>query len=211
MAVGGDEREPQEPMSRFSSDHRVGPFLGAGASGKPITFQQRKRPVAVEPVDNLMAVRFRADAAGAVRQKAQAELSSMAEVKDVAPAGVLVVHAPADPSVRGRLMRALADWQKQGLVEFCTPVLRDGKSQLHQILTDEITLRLKPTVSPSRIEDLQQEYHVRLVKKNEFVPNQFLVKVSEPTGLRPLEVAGNLDANDAVEFAAPNFISQAAR
>ena len=55
---------------------------------------------------------------------------------------------------------------------------------------------------------LHREYGVTVARQNEFVPNQFILKAEQPSGLNALEIASKLDQADGVEFATPNFISE---
>jgi hypothetical protein len=113
---------------------------------------------------------------------------------------------------RAALERRLAALHSKGLIEFATPVLRDPESHLRQIVTDEITVRFSGPSVPERVlVELGQRYGVHLARRNEFVPNQVVLKVDEPIGRHPLDVARDIDAADEVEFAAPNFISQIRR
>jgi hypothetical protein len=105
-------------------------------------------------------------------------------------------------------VKQLQKWVDDGTVEFVTPVLRDEESQLQQILSDEITVRFKSALTSKQLKGVEEKYGVVVARQNEFVPRQFVVKVAQPTGLRTLDVASQLDAADNVEFATPNFISQ---
>ena len=105
-------------------------------------------------------------------------------------------------------MTQLRVWHRDGRVEFFTPVLVDDKTRLLRILTDEITVRFKPHVPVTRRADIQRKLGVDTLRQNEFVPDQHVVKVSEPLGLKTLAVARALDRSPDVEYATPNYISE---
>jgi hypothetical protein len=175
----------------------------ATPSARRIVYQQGKRKVVLEQLDDAVAVRCRAGAEATVC----ARLRSLGRVRAVESQQLLIGELP-DATQRAEALKQLQQWVEEGKVEFVTPVLRDMESQLNQILTDEITVRLKSEVSPERLRRLGEKYGVTVVRQNEFVPNQFIVKVAEPSGMHTLEVASQLDAADEVLFASPNFISE---
>ena len=106
------------------------------------------------------------------------------------------------------MVKRLRGWREDGRVEFFTPVLRDAETGLLRILTDEITVRFKPHVPVTRRAEIQRKLGVRTLRRNEFVPDQRVVRVARPVGLKTLTVARALDRSPDVEYAAPNYISQ---
>lgn len=175
----------------------------ATASGRRASYRQGKRKVFVEPLADTFAVRCPAG----TERTVSATLRSLGRVRAIESGRWLIVELPEAAQRAGALER-LQQWVHEGRIEFVTPVLREAASQLQQILTDEITVRFKSPLSSERLRTLEAEYDVTVARRNEFVPNQLIVKVARPNGLRTLEVASQLDAADDVEFAAPNFISE---
>jgi hypothetical protein len=132
-------------------------------------------------------------------------VGKLGDVHPIPKQDLLVVSFP-DPDRQREGLERLHDLQDQGAVEFVTPVMLDPSSQLRQILTDEITVRFKrPGPPPER---LQHDYGLTVARRNEFVPNQYVLRLERPRGLKTLEVAKALDAADDVEFASPNYISE---
>ena len=175
----------------------------ARTSARRAVYRQGTKQVRVESLDNTFAVRYR-EGAGAVVSEA---LRAQGQVRAIEPQRLLIVEFP-DAARRAAALRQLNRWTDEGLVEFVTPVLRDAESQLRQILTDEITVRFKSTLPSQQLAAVEQEYGVTVARQNEFVPTQFIFKVSQPKGLDTLDIASRLDAADDVEFATPNFISE---
>ncbi|HEV3122372.1 MAG TPA: S8 family serine peptidase, partial [Isosphaeraceae bacterium] len=92
------------------------------------------------------------------------------------------------------------------------PVYVEDRSGLRVVATDEITLRFKAKTPTARRNKLLQGLGLTAVRPAEFVPDQFVVAPSSPTfksGYRTVELACELhEANDVVEMAAPNFLSE---
>lgn len=164
--------------------------------------QRGKGKVFAKPLGNTIAVRYR-EAAG---ETVYAKLHALGQVRAIEPQRLFIVEFPK--ARRAAAEKQLQQWMGEGTIEFFTTVLRDEDSQLRQIPTDEITVRFKAALPPRRLKTLEKKYGVTVARQNEFVPNQFILKVAQPSGLRTLEVASRLDAADDVEFAEPNFISE---
>jgi hypothetical protein len=164
-----------------------------------------KRTAEVEELPDTIAVRCRdSEAEARVREV----LGGLGTVREMASQRLLIATLTSAAD-RPRALAILDRLQDAGDIEFATPVLCDPASRLCQILTDEITVRFKQPAPNA--ERLRAQYGVTLAKRNEFVPNQYLVKVADARGLKTLEVANRLDSADDVEFAAPNFISEFSR
>jgi hypothetical protein len=117
------------------------------------------------------------------------------------------VHLPGGVKVESALqkLQPLLDKEK---IECVFPVLLDKESKLLQVLTDEITVRFKPTVDAKKRKQIEKEFGLTVARKNESVPNQFVVTAPGAEGLDTLKLANKLDAEDEVEFATPNFVSE---
>jgi hypothetical protein len=161
----------------------------------------RTRP-ATRTIPGLFAIRCRPANEPAVIEA----LAPFGRIERLKQHHLLLLKAPASKLIAAR--RKLKQLHRDGLCEFFTSVLEDRDTQLHRILTDEITVRFKPEVSVRRRESLQRKLGIRSLRRNEFVPNQCVVQVHKPTLLQTLKVAKTLDSADEVEFATPNFISQ---
>lgn len=175
----------------------------ASTHGTVIAYQQSKRKIFVEPIEDTIAVRC----LEGMEDTVCAKLRSLGRVQVVTSQQLIIVKF-RDPTQRMAALKQLQQWMDEGVVKFATPVLCDSESQLHQILTDEIIVRFKSVLPPEQLKEVEDKYGLSVVRQNEFVPNQFVVKVMQSVGLRTLEVASEIDAMDEVEFATPNFISE---
>jgi hypothetical protein len=166
-------------------------------------YRQGKTKVYLELLENTLAVRYKKS------EKADiyAALRSLGQVRDIESQEMFIVHLH-DSTDNEAALKKLQQLSEAGGIEFITPVLRDKESQLLQILTDEITVRFATTPAQEQLKSVEDKYGFTVARQNEFVPNQFIVKVARPEGLHTLNVANELDAADEVEFAAPNFISE---
>ena len=158
---------------------------------------------ALEEVEGVFAVRCQP----AGQRRVHDELAKLGRVRVFTAQNLLIVELPAAKR-REQAMEKLTGWQREGTVEFFTPVLQDKESQLLRILTDEITVRFKAAVPQRRRERVQRLFGVTVARQNEFVPDQYVVKVPQTTGLKSLKIAQKLDKVAEVEFAAPNYISE---
>ncbi|MDQ2922364.1 MAG: hypothetical protein M3R52_12245 [Acidobacteriota bacterium] len=166
-------------------------------------YRQGKTRVYLKPVDDTLAVRYNKRAKSQVRKT----LGSLGQVSEIESQQLFIVHL-AEGSKEETASQHLQPLIDKGLIESVAPVLRDEESQLLQVLTDEITVRFKPTLAAKERKQMEKKYGLSIARKNEFVPNQFVVKVPRSKGLDTLHVANELDAADEVEFAAPNFVSE---
>jgi hypothetical protein len=133
-------------------------------------------------------------------------LEQLGKVEAHPSSRIFILHRRSDVSA-SKLATAIETLKKAGKIAFATPVLRDPESGTRQVLTDEITLRLKPGSATRALEALKAEHGVIVGKRNEFEPTQYIVKVPDTTGTRTLDVARSLDERDDVEFATPNFLT----
>ena len=153
--------------------------------------------------DNTLAVRYATSSKAPVRKT----LRSLGELSETESQRLFIVHLPDEVKVEAAIQQ-LQPLLDNGKIEAVFPVLLDKDSQLLQVLTDEITVQFKPTVRAKERQQIEKQYGLTVVRKNEFVPNKFVVRVSGAKGLETLRVANELDALEAVEFAAPNFVSE---
>jgi hypothetical protein len=150
-----------------------------------------------------LALKYRTGAERRVR----ATLAALGTIESYAPGRILILHR--SPKVSAAEVRAaVASLEKGGLVTFVTPVTRDPKTDTRQILTGEITVRLKPGARARQtLASLKAEHGVEVTVRNEFEPTQYIVCVPDPSGTRTRAIARLLDSRSDVEFAAPNFIT----
>jgi hypothetical protein len=160
-------------------------------------------PAPDKHVEQAVAVRY----TDAAKAKVIAVLRELGSIRLVEPLRLAIVEC-GDSKQRKRALSLLKPLLDTNEIEFATTVLRDRESQLAQILTDEIAVRLKGKVSLKRLKSLEKKFGVKVARQNEFVPNQYILKVPQPSGLRTLEVAKRLDASKETEFATPNFVSE---
>lgn len=175
----------------------------AKASARRLTQRQRAKTSDVEAPAQVWAVRYQA----AHRAAVERALIACGRVRELAPQRLFVVEL-ASAAQSDKLLARLEQLRAAGQIEFFQPVLRDAVSQLQQIVTDEISVRFKKVPSAKQLKAVERKYGVRVARRNEFVPNQFIVQTAPARELNTLEVASQLDAAEEIEFAAPNFISE---
>jgi hypothetical protein len=98
--------------------------------------------------------------------------------------------------------------KKNGASADVFPVFIESSSGNIVILTDQITARFRPEASKEAILKLLKENNLSIVRKSRFAPNQYILKITNPTYLQVLNVANALNESESVIFATPNFISQ---
>jgi hypothetical protein len=151
-------------------------------------FQQRGKPVQVEEVGDLFAVRTgyvtKALGPDAV-VKAVPGLSKPA-VDAFHDAGWEFVRTPEPPAAAAKL------YVKSG----GRPVLG----------TNRLTVKLDADVKPGDAEALFARHGGTVIDQLKFAPNLYQVAVDPPAGQDALDVAGELTAEPSVEFAEPEFL-----
>ncbi|MFL5732856.1 MAG: hypothetical protein ACJ78Q_06610 [Chloroflexia bacterium] len=193
---------PQQARKQAGGDHAARK-TAVPPTGQRASYKQGAKKGYGEPLENSIAVRYCDGAEPTVREA----LGPDAKVQATEPQRLLVADFP-DAASRDAALDRLLQLVDKGLVEFATPVLLDPSSQLRQIPTDEITVRFKSPLPEDQLKSFEQKYGVSVVRQNEFVPNQYIMKVARPVGLHTLDVANELNPEEDVEFATPNFISE---
>jgi hypothetical protein len=166
------------------------------------SYRHGKTKVYLQPVDDVLAVRYAKS-----EVEVRAALSSLGKVKEVEAQKLFIVQLRG-VSEKETALQQIQPLIDRGLIDSVVPVLRDEESQLLQVLTDEITVRFKRALPKKQREAVEKKFGFTIARQNEFVPNQFVVKVPTSRGVDALKVANDLDAADEVEFAAPNFVSE---
>jgi hypothetical protein len=153
-------------------------------------FQQRGKPVQVEEVGDLFAVRT-----GLVTKslgpeavvKAVPGLSKPA-VDAFRDAGWEFVRSPEPPP---------------GLPAAKLYVKSGGRPVLG---TNRLTVKLTPDLKPADAEALLARHGGKVIDRLKFAPNLYQVAVDPPAGKDALDVASELTAEPSVEFAEPEFL-----
>ena len=166
------------------------------------SYRHGKNKVYLQPVDDVVAVRYARS-----KEELREALSSFGHVKEVGPQQLFMVQLRSS-SDKERVLVTVQSLIDSGVAEAIVPVWRDEESQLLQVLTDEVTVRFKRALPKKERAQVEKKSGFTISRQNEFVPNQFVVKVSSPSGVDALKVANELDADDDVEFAAPKFVSE---
>lgn len=166
------------------------------------SYRHGKNKVYLQPVDDVVAVRYANS-----KEELREALSTFGTVKEVEPQQLLMVQLRSS-SDKERVLDQVQSFIDTGAAESVVPVWRDEESQLLQVLTDEVTVRFKRALPKKEREQVEKKFGFTIARQNEFVPNQFVVKVPVSRGVDVLKVANDLDADDDVEFATPNFVSE---
>jgi hypothetical protein len=166
------------------------------------SYRHGKNKVYLQPVDDVIAVSYTTS-----REELRQRLTAFGAVKEVGPQQLFLVHLHSS-SNRQEVLDQVESFIERGVADAVVPVWRDEESQLLQVLTDEVTVRFKHPVPKKEREQVEKKFGFTIARQNEFVPNQFVVKVPASRGVDALKVANELDAADEIEFAAPNFVSE---
>lgn len=166
------------------------------------SYRHGKNKVYLQPVEDVVAVRYASS-----KEELRQALSSFGTVKEVEPQQLFMVQLRSS-SDKEKVLAQVQSFIDRGAAEAIVPVWRDEESQLLQVLTDEVTVRFKRVLPKKEREQVEKKFGFTIARQNEFVPNQFVVKVPISRGVDVLKVANELDADDDVEFAAPNFVSE---
>jgi hypothetical protein len=172
----------------------------------PTMASRRRAPASPDIVKDQIAVRY----CPGQDRKVREALEQVGRVEEQPSSQIFILHRSPGVSA-STVATAIETLKKTSKIAFATPVLRDPESGTRQVLTDEITLRLKPGSASRALKALKAEHGVIVGKRNEFEPTQYIVKVPDTTGTRTLDVARSLDKRDDVEFASPNYLTDIKR
>jgi hypothetical protein len=167
---------------------------------------RRRAPASPDIIKDQIAVRY----CPGQDRKVREALEQVGRVEEQPSSQIFILHRSPGVSA-STVARAIETLKKTSKIAFATPVLRDPESGTRQVLTDEITLRLKPGSASRALKALTAEHGVIVGKRNEFEPTQYIVKVPDTTGTRTLDVARSLDKRDDGEFASPNYLTDIKR
>src|SRR5918994_1733729 len=166
------------------------------------SYRHGKNKVYLQPVEDVIAVRY-----GSSKEELREALRSFGTVKEVEQQQLFMLQLRSS-SDKEKVLEQVQSFIDSGAAEAIVPVWRDEESQLLQVLTDEVTVRFKRELPKKEREQVEKKFGFTIARQNEFVPNQFVVKVPISMGVDVLKVANELDADDEVEFAAPNFVTE---
>ncbi len=169
-----------------------------------LTYRSGGKAVSIVPEERRFAIGI-LDAASAT--EIAETLGNLGRVDFSAKHGLALVEcAPGtDPRILRERVEQLVE---EGRLDFSAPVLRDPATGLAQILNDEITVRFSPKLALAQVRKLSAKHGLTIARRNEFVPNQFVLKLDKPRGLEALATATKLDREAMVDFAVPNFVSE---
>jgi hypothetical protein len=167
------------------------------------SYRHGKNKVYLQPVNDVVAVRY----AEPKKEELRAALNLFGKVKEVEAQQLFLVQLSSSGD-KDKVTKQVHSFIASGVAEAIVPVWRDEESQLLQVLTDEVTVRFKRALPKKERAQVEKKFGFTIERQNEFVPNQFVVKVPSSRGVDVLKVANELDADDEVEFAAPNFVSE---
>ncbi len=112
---------------------------------------RRRSPASPDIVKDQIAVRC----CPGQERKVREALEQFGKVEEQPSSHIFILHRSPDVSA-SKVATAIEALKKASKIAFATPVLRDPESGTRQVLTDEITLRLKPGSSsraPESAED----------------------------------------------------------
>jgi len=93
-------------------------------------------------------------------------------------------------------------------VEFVFPVFISAKMHNRMLLTDEVIVKLRPSVAIGDITGLEPSYGLAVVKKILGTEDEYLLRIQDPKTVDPLVVASALWESGLVQWAEPNFIQE---
>lgn len=121
----------------------------------------------------------------------------------------LLLHEPGAARTAFSTVRSALSTRLATNVRRTLPVYIEEESKLRVIVTREITVRFKPKVSESQRTKLLKGIDLMVRDVNEFIPRQFIVIPSTDVDeSETIRLANRLAESDAVEYAAPNFVSE---
>lgn len=88
-------------------------------------------------------------------------------------------------------------------VEVIVPVYKDPQSGLRMVATDRMTVRFRADVPQEAIDKFNRENEVKVVKKDRFAPNQFILQVKDAREI--FVIANRYHTSGLTEFAEPAF------
>lgn len=95
--------------------------------------------------------------------------------------------------------------QQQLLVETGLVIMTRADPLAPILLSDEFIALFDPNVTQEQIDEYNRSNHVEIVSPDPYVPNQFVLKVTQDSGLDALAMANQYHESPLTEFSHPNF------
>jgi hypothetical protein len=128
----------------------------------PTMTSRRRSPASRDIVKDQIAVRY----CPGQDRKVREALEQVGRVEEQPSSRIFILHRSSDVSA-SKVATAIETLKKTSKIAFATPVLRDRDSGTRQVLTDEITLRLKPGSASRALKALKAEHGVIVGKRDD--------------------------------------------
>jgi len=172
----------------------------------PVTAKQRTSP-SNRTLPDQIAIGIRSGKSDAIRER----LAEFGRIEGKTSGNIFILHL-GSKKVQAAAKSAVEALRREKLATFAAPVVEDRATGARMIVTDEIVVRLKPGCAPKEtLATLETEHGVTVRSRNEFEPEQYVVKVGPAAGTNTIEIARAIDARDDVEFASPNYLTAVKR
>jgi hypothetical protein len=174
----------------------------------PAVWYEGQQKKSAWPAGDELAVFMRRNATGcATDGHLTALLGPTAEVQDRSAGGLIVKLPSSAASGNEALDHSIAILKNQACVSavglvYYTRV--EGTTATRLIHTDEIIVRLRPSMEPAQIARLEADFGLILKTRLRYVPNTMIYTVRSP--LVVLETANRLHATDGVLYVYPNWL-----
>lgn len=174
----------------------------------PFVYSARREKIELTPVPGLVAVRF-SDAKAAVAASGIVNAAT-----DGARGGgygnVAIVPGPDAQDQPVAALHAILPPKLAGGAQRTFPVLKEERSGLRLVATEQITVRFTPRASAKQRNRVLADCELAILAPSPFLARQYLVvPVSLKSGYRTLDLANQLSGfEDLVEFATPNFLTE---
>lgn len=93
-------------------------------------------------------------------------------------------------------------------VEFVAPVYHEPSEDLMLIPTDQLNVRFRPKVTAKQIAELNAVNGVEVVSQSEWSPQEYVLRVVDPSAHSVVEVANAYYESKLTEWAEPNFLTE---
>jgi subtilisin family serine protease len=133
--------------------------------------------------------------------KAINELRNKRSVQNIVPAapGIQVVTSTSSKT-RDSLMKQV---RKSGISHHVYETV-DRVLPQQFIITDKISIKFKSQVTKEKREEILRNYHLQF--RMELAPNLYSCQLTNETGMNPIKLCNNLNANDNIEYSEPDFV-----
>jgi hypothetical protein len=125
------------------------------------------------------------------------------EIDDLRKDGIIMVEL-IDGATEEEILELLDRLNQTGLIRFSTPMFVEPSARI--ILTDEIVVKFKDTVSVDDIEAFINSQGARILQRNFLWPNCYILGFTAGGGANALDVSRTFFESGMVEYAHPNFV-----